>query len=177
MPFQNVILEVCFSIFFFLERMEVHCISIMYISEIIGLYVCASGTNGLMLFQVAGAVCKVIGKPWSVPWTAETIIQVTLSLYPFMWACVFITLHLPQNRLFISSKLYHWNCIVVLLFDIYCIDCFINVLHSMVPVFINFPLLFQYPSCWTWNISYWPLLYKCTLKCFYYSLLYQANSQ
>lgn len=35
--------------------------------------------------KVADAVCKVIGKPWSVPWTAETIIQVTLLWVVSFW--------------------------------------------------------------------------------------------
>ena len=33
-----------------------------------------------LLFQWVDAVLRVIGKPWTVPWTAETIRQVRLSL-------------------------------------------------------------------------------------------------
>lgn len=32
-----------------------------------------------LLFQWADAVLGAIGKPWSVPWTAETILQVSFS--------------------------------------------------------------------------------------------------
>lgn len=34
-----------------------------------------------LLFQFANAVISLIGKPWTVPWTAETIIQVSVSLF------------------------------------------------------------------------------------------------
>ncbi|KAI5655395.1 hypothetical protein M9H77_32582 [Catharanthus roseus] len=38
-----------------------------------------------VLEKVSDAVCRVIGKPWTVPWTAETIIQVTLLWVVSFW--------------------------------------------------------------------------------------------
>ncbi|KAJ4957946.1 hypothetical protein NE237_025057 [Protea cynaroides] len=44
-----------------------------------------SGCLAFRIFQVADAVFKIPDKPWTVPWTAETILQVMLLWIASFW--------------------------------------------------------------------------------------------